>query len=324
MSIKRRRKNKIFLHWKRGRRSPILTYFELLHRVELEWIHWLHQMRTPFLDQLFQWLNFFDRPEFFFILIPVIWLGEGWKAGLRLFSILFLSGLANQILKELFASPRPFHLEPSLGILEVSGFGFPSGAAQNVILLSGLLVRLSKSVWKWGVALAYIGLVSLSRVYLGVHFPTDVLGGWLIGFCLLGMYLYIRPALERRLAKFKVFSLFLFSQALPGFFLLGRYSVPTMMICSIAMGLGMGLWVAHLYQLFPLPPQTSREYALRACIGVGGTFACYGVTLLLWPLSDELLYLFPRFFPVGLWGSLGSHLVCLRMLSQREPSLPDD
>lgn len=82
------------------------------HSSELEIIRFIQEFRNPILDGFFKFLDFFDRQEFFFVLIPAVWLGKGWKWGLRLFYILFLSSLTNHALKEFFLSPRPFHYVP--------------------------------------------------------------------------------------------------------------------------------------------------------------------------------------------------------------------
>jgi undecaprenyl-diphosphatase len=160
----------------------------MLHDLELEVINFIHQFRNPLFDEFFKFLDFFDRKEFFLVLIPILWLWLGWTTALRLSCILILSSLVNHALKEYFLYPRPFHLDSNVGIIQVNGFGFPSGAAQTVILLSGAFLVSWKSSWKWAVALTYILLVSFSRIYLGVHFPSDILGGWIVGFGLLAIY----------------------------------------------------------------------------------------------------------------------------------------
>ncbi|PJD97627.1 MAG: hypothetical protein CK425_03095 [Parachlamydia sp.] len=287
--------------------------------MELDFIHWVHQFRNPGLDQFFRFLNFFDRQEFFFILIPIIWLGQGWKTGLRLFYILLLSGLINHLLKDIFATPRPFNLTPHLGLIKVSGFGFPSGAAQTVILLGGLLCTFWQSPWKWLVASIYIGLVSFSRIYLGVHFPSDILGGWLVGLGLWAIYVYVFPVIERQFDKLSPGFLFVLSQAIPLLLLRAHYSQVTMRLASVAMGLGIGIMIMHSCHLFLPPPKDTKEYVLRGIIGVSGTFACYGFTWLL-PSTGNILYLFPRFLLLGLWLALGSVLICRKFFSESNSS----
>jgi len=187
----------------------------MIHLFELGWVRLIHQLRDPVLDLFFQSLDFFDRQEFFFVLVPIVWMGIGWKPGFKLFSILFLSALMNHFLKGLFASPRPFHLDPALGIIHVHGLGFPSGAAQTVILLSGLLIKQWQNSWKWLVVIPYVLFVSFSRIYLGLHFPSDILGGWIVGLFLLFIYISIFPKIEASLRGIRPIYAFLFSQLIP-------------------------------------------------------------------------------------------------------------
>ncbi|WP_079989499.1 phosphatase PAP2 family protein [Candidatus Protochlamydia phocaeensis] len=288
----------------------------MLHAIELEFIHFIHQFRQAWSDQLFKWLNVFDRPEFFFFLIPILWLGQGWRTGLRLFYILLLSSLFNQTLKEFFQSPRPFHLDPHVGIIQVGGFGFPSGAAQTVMLLSGILLNTAKSNWKWLIAATYIILVSFSRVYLGVHFPSDILAGWLVGVGLWAAYTYLGPLIERQLEVLQPISLLLLSQTAPIVLFILHPSLSSFHICSVAMGLGLGAWIAYSRQLFLSPPASAKEYTLRAVIGVASTFACEAAISLSFPSQPVTALLF-RFFLLGFWVSLVNPIFCLKLLPSR-------
>jgi undecaprenyl-diphosphatase len=284
---------------------------------ELEFIQALHNMRTPALDFFFKFLNFFDRQEFFFILVPALWLGHHWKTGVRLFYILFLSNLANCALKDFFVCPRPFHLDPSIGIIHVSGYGLPSGAAQTAILLAGMVLSVSKSRWRWVVALSYLLFISFSRLYLGVHFLSDIVVGWLIGFLFWLLFIYVRPLIERSITTLRSFSLFALTQGVPLGLLLLQYTDNAIRLCATAMSVGLGLCINNCYQWHLRAPKTVREGMWRASIGVLTIFLGYAATRFL-PIENTKLFLFTQFFILGLWLSIGVTLLCRTMGVRRE------
>lgn len=294
--------------------------FESLHLIELDAIRFIHAYRTPFFDACLKCFDFFDRQEFFFVLVPIIWLGFGWKAGLRFFSVLFVGNLVNHALKVFFAEPRPFHLDPILGIIQVGSYGFPSGAAQFSILLWGLLLSWRRTPWTWAIALFYITSVSFSRVYLGVHFPTDILGGWLTGALLLLLYYKIDTPIEERLSAMKPGTLLFVSQVLPLALVLLDNRLAVLRMASIAMGMGWGLWLNHRLQWHLPSPSNYKTAFLRIGIGILGTFIFYKLTSLIL-VENETLSSFIRFFLLGLWASLGCNFIC-RKLTLQNNSIP--
>jgi membrane-associated phospholipid phosphatase len=143
------------------------------------------------------------------VFIPVL-LFTAWcvseKKGLRLGILLLLSAWLNESLKYLFRQPRPYELDPSVGrVLEIS-YGFPSGHAQlSLVFLILLAVWAGKKLAPPGryairaAAVFIILLIGFTRLYLGVHFPTDILAGWLLGGISLLIYGVFRRRIEAAL-----------------------------------------------------------------------------------------------------------------------------
>ncbi len=96
------------------------------------------------------------------------------------FSLVVALLLGNELLKELVRRPRPFTTgEISLLIPPPSGFSFPSGHTMASFAAAGAIYLPHKKLGKWALILAI--LISFSRIYLYVHFPTDVICGVLFG-----------------------------------------------------------------------------------------------------------------------------------------------
>jgi membrane-associated phospholipid phosphatase len=95
--------------------------------------------------------------------------------------------LLDVILKLIFARPRPSLPDP---LLALTSYSFPSGHAMGSMAFYGLLAYLAiqrLSTWRWRVAVVIamvflILLIGFSRMYLGVHYLSDVLAGYAAGF----------------------------------------------------------------------------------------------------------------------------------------------
>lgn len=122
--------------------------------------------------------------------------GERHRAGLLVFGFA-AERLAMDGLKLLYARPRP---EFDAHAVMTSSFSFPSGHASNsmtAFVLFALLVLPER--WRFqGLAIAIICAVTvaLTRPVLGVHWPTDIIGGW----CLAGVAIWLVMLLEQRLS----------------------------------------------------------------------------------------------------------------------------
>jgi len=144
----------------------------------------------PLLDDLLLWIS--SEKPWFFLIGALLW--TGWKYK-NLFMEKFLFSAAISIamtdlfcfrwVKPFFHRMRPCYQIEMTRLLEDScgsNYGFPSNHAANSMALAIVILYLSKSPrWKIGWIFLFPLVVGLSRIYVGVHFPLDVLCGFFIG-----------------------------------------------------------------------------------------------------------------------------------------------
>ena len=117
------------------------------------------------------------------------------KIGISIFSNLAIITVLNQILKRILQRPRPTEFR----IIEEAGYSFPSGHSMVSMAFYGYLIYLclkyiNNKYLKWSltVVLSFlIGTIGVSRIYLGVHYTSDVLGGFLISIAYLIIYIMV-------------------------------------------------------------------------------------------------------------------------------------
>lgn len=123
---------------------------------------------------------------FFLLLVPLLYWCVSARLGIRAGLILLLSNSLNSALKVAAAGPRPYWYSPEVRALASEpSFGLPSGHAQNAVAVFGAIAAFGRRRRICAAALLLMLLIGLSRLYLGVHFPTDVLAGWALGALLL-------------------------------------------------------------------------------------------------------------------------------------------
>ncbi len=111
-----------------------------------------------------------------------------------------MSGVTNPILKNIFDRERPTLLR----LIDISGFSFPSGHAMGATAFFGSLMFVAHRILKGkskafviSASALFIILISSSRVYLGVHYPTDIIAGIVGGvICILLSQLILRKQLN--------------------------------------------------------------------------------------------------------------------------------
>lgn len=128
--------------------------------------------------------------EFFVLLLPTLYWCVDQSVGLRVGIVLMTANTFNTFFKFLFHSPRPYWISDDvIAYSHETSFGLPSGHAQIAASVWGWLAVEVKKRWFTIVAIALIFLIGLSRLYLGVHFFSDVLLGWFLGALLVFLFM---------------------------------------------------------------------------------------------------------------------------------------
>ena len=122
-----------------------------------------------------------------------------------LIALLFNMCMTNLTLKDLFARPRPYMVSPEIVTLirKLSSYSFPSG--HTSVSFSGALVLYRMMPKKVGIpAVILAAMIGFSRLYVGVHFPTDVLGGIVVGIIASTASYYLVQFVKSRIGAKKI------------------------------------------------------------------------------------------------------------------------
>jgi membrane-associated phospholipid phosphatase len=168
----------------------------------LETSRWL-QTTYPQLESLLAFISSLGLEEFYLLLLPLIYWCLNKQLGKHIAYVFLLSSGANFFFKHVLRGPRPYWLEPSLGLAESEEYGIPSGHTQLAATVYFMAAGWLKRGWVWILALLIVVLMGLSRVYLGVHFVHDVLAGLLLALLILAGYAlwqrYFQQGFARRI-----------------------------------------------------------------------------------------------------------------------------
>lgn len=153
-----------------------------------------------FLDYFFIGVTTLSNSGIFWIILALILLcfKKTRKTGICLAVVLIIGEIfGNQILKRLFERPRPYTVNPDANVIvdKLSSFSFPSGHSRCSVECAVVIFANNK---KWGIAAIVLAVFTcISRMYLYMHFPTDVLAGAVLGVIdgLLAMFI-IKKASE--------------------------------------------------------------------------------------------------------------------------------
>ncbi|GHV96038.1 phosphatidic acid phosphatase [Spirochaetia bacterium] len=169
----------------------------------LDLIRLVQSFASPPLTAVMRIITEFGSATAYMALLPLIYWCYDERKGLRLGLAILVSAWLNLSLKFFLNQPRPFFAgyDPSVGMISERFGGLPSGHAQNSLVMWTIIASWGKRKWLFGITALICLLVSFSRIYLGVHFPSDIFGGWVLGSLVLCAYFFSGKRIEALLAK---------------------------------------------------------------------------------------------------------------------------
>ena len=153
--------------------------------MEIQILNWLQGLHTPVLDKIMCFITHLGDAGIIWIVFTIVLflIPKTRKSGVIMAAALIVDVLlCNVLLKNLVARIRPYDVNPIVQILvaKPKDFSFPSGhTAASFASVAALYLAGEKKLWKPALVLAI--LLAFSRIYLYVHYPTDILGGIIFG-----------------------------------------------------------------------------------------------------------------------------------------------
>ena len=245
----------------------------------MELLYWFESIRNPALDTFMGLVTRLGEETFFMVAALFVFWCVDKRRGYYLLAVGFTGTLINQFLKIVCRVPRPWVRDPDFTIVEAAregaaGYSFPSGHTQSAVGVFGGVARFTRRWWLRGVCVVLLLLVSVSRMYLGVHTPADVGVSFLVTAVLV---LLLYPLIESTL------------------WFPGRMYV----ILGVLLGIS-GAFAAFM-ELFPFPADVDGSNLAEAVKNAWSMAGAVGGMLLVCFFDNRLLQ-FPNRAPW--WGQL--------------------
>ena len=170
-------------------------------------LYMLEKIRMPGLDEFMLLITKLGEETAFLVMALIVFWCVDKRKGYFVMTVGFIGTIANQFLKLACRVPRPWVLDENFTILEqardaATGYSFPSGHSQSAVGTFGAIAATTQKHWIRWTCIAVCILVPLSRMYIGVHTPADVLVG--AGMAAAMVLLLRRPVVEKGATAMKV------------------------------------------------------------------------------------------------------------------------
>ena len=303
--------------------SLIAWGYQVLLQIEL--------LRSDLLDVVFPLISDLGSEISYLTILSVVYWCINKYIGQGLSYAFLLAATLNTWLKDLWRIPRPDSpaLELDLDEAEIAvrlrplrhetSPSFPSGHTQGAVVAWGYMAVRFARRWFWIIAAVIAGLIAFSRMYLGVHFPQDVIAGFLIGVLYLGAWLWAEPRLRQRMSAASRLGRYALATLIPVCVLLIHPTDGTATTLGALIGLGVGYVLESETLRFsvsgPLWQRLARALVGLLLVGIayGGLSALFGLFDERMGVVMEIVWRTLRYGLVGFVGGWGAPWAQMRL-----------
>lgn len=294
--------------------------------MQVEILKVIQKMSNSFLDKVFIRATMMGEEYFLiFVTVMIFWCINK-KVGYKLGFVVLTSSILNSVIKDVFhallvdgklgdKAKAFFHInrpigEPGIRSLRVktaTGWSFPSGHTQETVSLWGTLMLTLRKRWVYSLGTVYILLVGFSRLYLGVHWPSDVVGGLIIGvlWTLLACWVFDKSYENHNKAL-------LLCAIVPMLFgMLYWKESSYYKLCGMLCGFYIGYNIEDKFINFNVNA-SFWDQIIKLLSGIAVIFLIKIVVKLILPVS--IISNFIRYFIIGLWVTAGAPFTFKRFI----------
>ncbi len=257
----------------------------------LDFLLWLQGWSRPWLDTVMGVITYLGSEYFYIAALGLLYWCVDVRGTMRLFVIFLSSTYLGAAIKEITGLPRPFQAHPDLiqgRFTEVAGgLAFPSSHAMDSTVFWGYLMMVLRKRWLYIVGPILVVLISFSRLYLGVHWPRDVIGGIFLGLIVLGCSYVLLRLLAGEPLRVRFPSSLLLA-LVPLFFFLLFPSHSGAQSMGVLTGVILGYLLEQRYIRFAVRRPLWQQ-SLKVLIGLAGAFVLlFGLKALFEPLLPSV------------------------------------
>ncbi len=265
--------------------------------MELNIIKAIQSIRNGFFDVFFEGVTILGEEMVFILLFSIAYWCYNKRESIKFIFIFLLSSILNLSLKEIINRDRPIGIEGVFSLREqtATGKAMPSGHTQGATTFYYYIMKYFNRKWLWILGSIIIALVGISRIYLGVHWPTDVIVGILLG---IGM-VYLGLWVFKEMKEYMLYVMIIVSNlALVLFF-----SDDLITATAIITGACIGVMIESRWIDFT-EKASFRTQIIKVLIGIIGVLVIKEGIKLITP--DIYLVDYIRYTLLGLWVSAGA------------------